>query len=139
MQWDETLNAGFSSAKTEELYIPLDPDPGRPNVKRQMADPASLWSEVQRLIALRTRHEALQNPAPVDFLPRRPGEDGTLVYRRGKGDGAITVALNPAGEARTLTLYGLSPAKLLHHVGARPEFGADTVTLPPSGGAFFRE
>jgi maltose alpha-D-glucosyltransferase/alpha-amylase len=139
MQWDETLNAGFSSARPEDLYIPLDPEPGRPDVKRQMADPASLRSEVRRLIELRTRHEALQNTAPVEFLPLRPGEDGTLIYRRGKGEGAITVALNPSGNSRALALHGLNSDKLLHYVGSHPEFGAGTVTLPPSSGAFFLE
>ncbi len=36
MQWDGGVNAGFSSAEADALYLPIDPDPDRPTV----ADPA---------------------------------------------------------------------------------------------------
>ena len=59
MQWDSTLNAGFSSAKPEDLYLPVDPSPDRPTVESQTADETSLYHEVKRLIAVRMAHEAL--------------------------------------------------------------------------------
>ena len=34
MQWDDGLNAGFSEAKADELYIPIDPDENRPTAKK---------------------------------------------------------------------------------------------------------
>lgn len=37
MQWDGSLNAGFSRAKPEDLYIPIDPEPSRPTAENQMA------------------------------------------------------------------------------------------------------
>ncbi|MGN1235402.1 MAG: alpha-amylase family glycosyl hydrolase, partial [Christensenellaceae bacterium] len=40
MQWDGTALAGFSDC--EKTYIPLDPDPARPNVASAEKDPSSL-------------------------------------------------------------------------------------------------
>lgn len=41
MQWDDSLNAGFSSADPSDLYLPIDPDPGRPTVAAQEQDASS--------------------------------------------------------------------------------------------------
>ncbi len=43
MQWDKTVNAGFSSAPEERLYIPLDPAEDRPDAAEQMSRDDSLW------------------------------------------------------------------------------------------------
>ena len=37
MQWDSTNNAGFSSAPSQKLYIPIDPDPDRPTAEAQLS------------------------------------------------------------------------------------------------------
>ena len=49
MQWDESSNAGFSTAAKEKIYIPEDPDPNRPTVSKQEKDPQSLLHFVQSL------------------------------------------------------------------------------------------
>lgn len=54
MQWDEGPNAGFSTAPSDRLYLPLDPSPDRPTVAAQRADDTSLLHLVRRLVALRT-------------------------------------------------------------------------------------
>src|SRR5699024_2567052 len=38
MQWDDSLNAGFSAAPPDQLYIPLDEKPDRPTAAAQMKD-----------------------------------------------------------------------------------------------------
>ncbi|MEV4558546.1 alpha-amylase family glycosyl hydrolase [Kitasatospora sp. NPDC049285] len=68
MQWDAGPDAGFSTAPADRLYLPLDPDPDRPDVATQRADPASLLHHVRRLIALRRRHPALGPDATVELL-----------------------------------------------------------------------
>ena len=35
MQWDDTPNAGFSTADQSRLYLPIDPDPARPPSQRR--------------------------------------------------------------------------------------------------------
>jgi maltose alpha-D-glucosyltransferase/alpha-amylase len=60
MQWDGSLpNAGFSTAPAQELYLPQDPDPGRPTVAAQREDPQSLLHFVQGLVQLRKATPAL--------------------------------------------------------------------------------
>ena len=42
MQWADDLNDGFSDARPDRLYLPLDPTPAHPTAEAQMADPNSL-------------------------------------------------------------------------------------------------
>ena len=46
MQWDSGLNAGFSSARPDMLYIHQDPSPARPDAASQSADEKALRSDV---------------------------------------------------------------------------------------------
>lgn len=50
MQWDDTKNAGFSSAKPSML---LNPNYKRINVKQQMSDPNSVWHYYKKIIHLK--------------------------------------------------------------------------------------
>src|SRR5690606_19965923 len=63
MQWSPDLNAGFSRANPQQLYLPviLDPIYGYQaiNVERQASDPSSLLNWTRRLIAVRKQHSAL--------------------------------------------------------------------------------
>ena len=91
MQWNTSANAGFSSAPSEKLYVPVDPDRNRPNAEKEMADDTSLYSEVKRLIAFRMAHPALQSMAAIHF---RSDED-PLVYERTCDEEKILVIIHP--------------------------------------------
>jgi maltose alpha-D-glucosyltransferase / alpha-amylase len=60
MQWNNELNAGFSSASPDKLYAPLIQ--GQPfgaqwvNVADQRTDPDSLWHRLRRMVAVRKAH-----------------------------------------------------------------------------------
>ena len=112
MQWDDSVNAGFSSASQDKLYIPQDPNPDRPNAKAQCADPASLRSEVKRLIALRMANPALQSCAEIEFL----GEDYPLIYKRICDTQQITVIINPCDKAVSVDNI---EGKILYTVGGK--------------------
>ncbi|HEU5266477.1 MAG TPA: alpha-amylase family glycosyl hydrolase [Jatrophihabitans sp.] len=93
MQWDDRApNAGFSTAPAERLYLPQDPDPGRPTVSAQREDPASVLHTVRELIALRKQERALGVGAPTTVLHG----DYPLVYLRGDRH---LVVVNPLGAA----------------------------------------
>lgn len=47
MQWDDSTNAGFSSAPASDLYITMDPGKDRPTAKAQMADPDSCTTKLK--------------------------------------------------------------------------------------------
>jgi maltose alpha-D-glucosyltransferase/alpha-amylase len=134
MQWDSTLNAGFSSAKPEELYIPVDPDRARPNVCEQLADEDSLLNEVKRLIKVRRGCEALWNDRAIEFVSGA-GAGQVLAYRRG-GDGGVICAFNPGRKAAEAPfLSGLKP---LYIIGGSPAEAKGSVTMPPQSAGFFR-
>lgn len=97
MQWDDGPNAGFSDGPAESLYLPVDPDPGRPTVAGQMADPDSLLHEVRRLVLLRKEEPALRTGGPVRVLHA----GYPLVYERG---GTHVVVINPRRERAGFTL-----------------------------------
>jgi glycosidase len=95
MQWDSSPNAGFSAAPAARLYLPIDPDQGRPTVAGQRADQDSLLHTVRDLIALRRAHPELGPGGSLEIL-----SDGyPLVYLRG---GRFLVVVNPSDRARAL-------------------------------------
>jgi len=95
MQWDASANAGFSTAAADRLYLPIDPEPDRPTVAGQQADPSSLLNTVRDLIALRRAHPELGPAGRLEVL-----SDGyPLVYLRG---GRFLIVVNPSDQTRTL-------------------------------------
>lgn len=114
MQWDTSLNAGFSSAPADKLYLPLDPGKDRPDALGQSLDDNSLRSEVKRLIALRMNNAALQSCGEIEFL----SDDYPLVYVRRCEQQTITVIINPD---RKVTAVETGTGRLLYSVGGKAE------------------
>lgn len=101
MQWDKSPNAGFSAASPEKLYIPQDPDAGRPTVEAQMTREGSLWREVQKLIRIRRANPALGNQSDIRFVWVKE-RAYPLAYIRECEEQRVLVILNPAGEAQKI-------------------------------------
>ena len=100
MQWDEARpNAGFSTAPADQLYLPQDPDPGRPTVAAQLGDPDSPLERLRRLIQLRRETSALRTAATTRVVHR----GYPLVYLRGDDH---LVVVNPAREPGSVALPG---------------------------------
>ena len=94
MQWDDSINAGFSAAASDKLYIPLDPSADRTTAEKEMSDDNSLRSEVKKLIAVRQAHTALQSTGEIEFVcDGAPGKP--LAYLRSFEDEKILVVINP--------------------------------------------
>lgn len=100
MQWDKSPNAGFSRGRPEQLYLPLDPSPSRPDAASQEQDPDSLWRHVRNLITLRKNDPDLSPDSPIEILSREP-RGYPLVYKRGH---KIIIALNPGANEETCRL-----------------------------------
>ena len=99
MQWDGSANAGFSSANANQLYLPIDPDTGRPTVASQEQDAASLLNFTRRMIKLRRETPALASAGTYKTL--NAGEAGEpYVYERSDGTESYVVAVNPSGQCR---------------------------------------
>jgi glycosidase len=89
MQWD--------AADPEVTYLPPDPDPNRPTVAGQRADPDSLLCLVRGLIGLRRANPALGSGGSVEV--HHAGYP--FVYERG---GEFVVAVNPGSAAVSVPL-----------------------------------
>jgi maltose alpha-D-glucosyltransferase/alpha-amylase len=124
MQWDRSENAGFSTAEADRLYLPIDPDPERPTVADQEADPASTLALVRRLTALRRQVPALRTRSTTEVLHA----SYPFVYRRG---GTHVVAVNPRREPATAQVISIDTAEVLVAQGLR--LSADTLALDGFG------
>lgn len=93
MQWDSSLNSGFSCAYKDKMYVKMDADEDRPTVEKQLADEDSIINEVKHLISVRKSHSALENMGTIEFLT----DTYPLCYRRKSEDESILVVINPSG------------------------------------------
>ena len=142
MQWDDSPNAGFSTATAEQLYLPIDPAPDRPTVAAQLADPTSLLNRTRRLIALRQSHPALCASGDFEVIFAEGGKV-PFVYRRSTSDENLLVAINPADRPGEVVL----PAALISNppttlFGAKDAFRREgnkwTLRLPGVAGGVYR-
>jgi maltose alpha-D-glucosyltransferase/alpha-amylase len=113
MQWDRGHNAGFSRAAPDRLYLPLDPDPSRPDAASQERDADSLWQHVRELIVLRREDPDLRPDTPIEILSKEP-QGYPLVYKRGQN---VIVALNPGAEQRSCLIPGSGELKPIRQHG----------------------
>ena len=98
MQWSKGLNAGFSSASADKLYISLDSSSDRPDTESEIADENSLYNEVKKLIETRKSCKPLQSNGKIKFITR---EGYPLVYTREYANKSVLCAINPSAEAHT--------------------------------------
>jgi alpha-glucosidase len=95
MQWDDTPNAGFSTA---EPWLPVAADYASRNVVAQVGNKRSLLSLYVKLIGLRRAEPALHCGRYAAVY----ADDHTLAYLRYAEGKTFLVALNLTGEPRTI-------------------------------------
>jgi alpha-glucosidase len=98
MQWNDSANAGFSTAKP---WFKLHPDYTERNVLAQENDAGSMLNFTRRLISLRKEYSALRDGG-ILFL--EPPQKDLLAYLRLSTEGTILVGLNFSGRSKTLDL-----------------------------------
>lgn len=98
MQWDGSVNAGFS---LKEPWLPVHPDYVTRNVAAQRGDPDSLFAFYRKLIALRKEVPVLRRgmTVPLTSDPRT-----VLAYLKQAGEQTALVALNFSGRALAVHL-----------------------------------
>ena len=134
MQWDRSVNAGFSTARADRLYIKMDPDEDRPTVEGQLRDGNSLLSEIKRIIAVRKLHKALQSKGAVEFVY---AEGYPLAYVRSCEDEKILVVINPSDKECSFEL-DVRVEESIYRLGKGVEVGEGKVTALPQSAEFIR-
>ena len=138
MQWNSGLNAGFSEAKPEDLYIPIDPNKDRPTAEKQMADPNSIYHEVKKLIAIRQANTILQSEAKIEFVYCEENAY-PLAYRRIGEDGkSILIVVNPSGKEASFPYEG-KLGEVLYQNGGDLKLADGKLTIAPASAVFVWE
>lgn len=136
MQWDEGVNAGFSTAPEEKLYIPQDREADRPTVLKQMQEPDSLYHEVKKLIGVRQFHPALQSKGEIEFVYAEENSY-PFAYIRSCKEEKILIVLNPSGRDADFAFAGkLGEAVYVLGKEAKQEQGK--IRVPAASASFIR-
>ena len=130
MQWDEGLNAGFSTASP---WLPVPPTYKTHNVADESKDPNSVLSLYKRVLKLRRTNQALLEGS---YMALNENDPNVLSYLRLYKDQVVLVALNMSNSEQKVNFElkhnGFASAKSLV---ATPKSSAkgDVVTLEPYG------
>jgi alpha-glucosidase len=131
MQWDDSKNAGFSSA--DKPWLPVPPSAREVNVEAESKDPGSLLNYYKKLIGLRKTNTALRDGK---YVVVNSDDPNVLSFvRRAAGD-SVLVALNMSASTVTLkydlaaeNIAGSSAESLIDKASVR----LSSVVLPPFG------
>jgi alpha-glucosidase len=130
MQWDETDNAGFSSAKP---WLPVPPTYKTHNVADELKDANSVLAFYKKVLKLRHTNKALLDG---NYVPLNENDQNVLSYLRVYKDQTVLVALNMSGAEQKVNFgmsqHGFSSTKSLAATGKSSVKG-DVVTLDPYG------
>ncbi|MGN0395494.1 MAG: alpha-amylase family glycosyl hydrolase [Coprococcus sp.] len=135
MQWDNTTNAGFSTAPKSELYITQDESPDRPTASAQMADDNSLRSEIKRLIEIRQSHKALQSRGEIEFVYVERNAY-PLAYLRCYGNERILIVINPS-DREVEFKCNLLPKKKIYSFGGEILANGGNIVVPACFAGFY--
>ncbi|MBA2369854.1 MAG: maltose alpha-D-glucosyltransferase [Candidatus Protochlamydia sp.] len=121
MQWNANVNAGFSAANPQKLYLPLIIDPQynyeMVNVENQEQNPSSLLSWIKKIIAIRKSYAAFGSGA-LEFV--HSNNYKVLAFTRTIDEEIILVVTNlsrfPQAAELDLTKFtDYIPIELFHH------------------------
>ncbi len=118
MQWTSGNNAGFSDAPDGDLYLPIDPDPNRPNVEDQEKAPGSMLNFTRKLLHLRQSLPALSNSGGFKVIYAEPLKV-PFVYERFEGNQRAMIAVNPTAAGCEVSLPRIAAAKPVLAEGSR--------------------
>ncbi len=99
MQWDDTANGGFTTAK--KPWLAVNPNYAGINAQQELADPDSIYHYVQKAIALRKNSPAL---IYGDYKDLDPQNENVFAYTRTLGSEKYLILLNFSGTPIQYTL-----------------------------------
>lgn len=136
MQWDSSTNAGFSSASSEKLYIPLDKRPNRPTVSAQADDKSSLYNEIKHLIAVRQSHNALKSKGKIEFIYAEK-DSYPFAYIRSMENEKILVVINPSGKTASFE-FSCTLRECIYSFGTEISADNGKITAAPQSAGFYK-
>ena len=133
MQWDQSDNAGFSSAKP---WLPVPDSYQAHNVASEEKDPASILNFYKRLLSLRHTDPALLEG---EYVPLNENDPNVLSYLRRYKNEAVLVVLNMSSSEQKARFDlagkgfgGANPLVLLTTLKSTPG-GLSDLSMEPFG------
>jgi len=124
MQWDGSLNAGFTTGKP---WLPIPPNAGTYNVEVESKDEDSIFQTYKRLLALRKSEPALLDGS---YTAVDTANEHVFSFMRKSGDETVVVALNMSAQARRVSFdVGTRGEVLYRSPLGKMGLGAETVPL----------
>lgn len=136
MQWDSSVNAGFSSAPKDMLYIRQDEAPDRPTAEAQINDRDSLLNEIKKLIAIRQSVPSLQSNGKITFLYAEKNAY-PFAYLRSNETEKILVILNPSHNEASFSCQYI-PKEAIYTFGKAISYENGIITMPGGSAGFYR-
>ena len=134
MQWSDGVNAGFSAAASDKLYLPVQ---GKElSVENSVRDKNSLYNTVKDILALRHREKNLKADAAFNVISH--GKDAAFVYQRGD----IIMIVNPKNKPAALekkAIDAIKNMKVIHTVGNGDGYRAGDDHVPPQTFLLFKQ
>lgn len=103
MQWNDSKDAGFSTAA--KTWLPIPPSYAAYNVAAESKDPNSIYNAYKRLLALRKSDPALRDGDQVSI---DNDDKNVFAFLRRSGSRTVLVALNMSSHAHTVH-FDLAP------------------------------
>jgi len=138
MQWDNSANAGFSTAG--KTWLPVPPSAAQYNVQSEERNPDSILNFFKNVISLRRKLPALREG---DYVAVNRDDQNVLAYLREgtNGTDSVLVALNMSPQARTVDFklkgFGIQASSARVLVAApmqtNSELNLNDVKLSPFG------
>jgi len=99
MQWDSSLNAGFTTGSPGTELVKGDLAYQHVNVAAQLGDPHSLFHTIRKMIALRRRHAAFGGSS-MEWV--EIGNPNVAAYLRQNGDDVVFVLGNLSRDVQSI-------------------------------------
>jgi maltose alpha-D-glucosyltransferase / alpha-amylase len=129
MQWDDSPNAGFTNVTPFAELVKGELSYHKVNVASQINNPDSLFRSVQRMIAMRKKHEAFGSSS-MEWVDA--GNPHVAAYLRQHGDDTMFIFNNLSGTAQTLHIpKAQQGGAYLDLFGTHPITLTEELILPP--------
>ena len=132
MQWNNTKNAGFSTAA--KTWLPVNQNYLSINVAEESKNPNSLLNSIKDLLELRNISNSLKF-GDITFLDPDALPDNVLGFNRKSGSEEILVLLN--FNKNPIDFYIYKGCKLLIKLNPEDHINSNLVHLSPFGGMIF--
>lgn len=119
MQWDESVNCGFSQAQTSELYLPIDSSEGAPTVEGEKKRIDSLYNTVKKILRVRKEQSAFAKHDNLDILI---AEENRRSFAYGRDN--LIMLCNPSGQTEKLPV-DVSGFEQIFAIGAGKQDGKE--------------